>query len=42
VTPTDVVASGWGEFLRKLVDDLESGKYIYIERSGLELVEKLE
>lgn len=43
VGPTEVVASGWGEFLRVLVDDLESGKYVYLEREGsLELVEELE
>ncbi|MFO0822262.1 MAG: SMI1/KNR4 family protein [Gemmataceae bacterium] len=45
VGPTDVVASGWGEFLRQLVDDLESGKYVSLERYGgssLELVADLE
>ena len=43
IGPTEVVASGWGEFLRTLVDDLESGKYVYLEHEGsLELVEELE
>jgi cell wall assembly regulator SMI1 len=43
VGPTAVVASGWGEFLRNLVEDLESGKYVYLEdEGGLELVEELE
>jgi cell wall assembly regulator SMI1 len=43
VGPTEVVASGWGEFLRNLVEDLESGKYVYLEHVGdLELVEDLE
>lgn len=41
--PTEIVASGWGEFLKRLVDDLESGKYVYIEHEGsLELVEDVE
>jgi cell wall assembly regulator SMI1 len=43
VGPMEVVASGWGEFLRKLVNDLESGKYVYLRHQGqLELVDELE
>jgi len=43
VGPMDVVASGWGEFLRNLVADLESGKYLYVEFTrSVELVEDLE
>lgn len=43
VGPRNVVACGWGEFLKLLVDDLESGKYIYIEHEGsLEPVERVE
>jgi cell wall assembly regulator SMI1 len=41
--PTRVVATGWGEFLRNLVADLESGRYVYLEhQGGLETVEELE
>lgn len=43
VGPTVVVATGWGEFLRNLVEDLESGKYVYLEEAGsIELVEDVE
>jgi cell wall assembly regulator SMI1 len=43
VGPMAVIASGWGEFLRMLVEDLESGKYVYLEHVGsLELVEEVE
>ena len=43
VGPKEVIASGWGDFLRKLVEDLESGKYVYLKHEGsLELVEELE
>ncbi len=39
----EVVASGWAEFLRMLVEDLESGKYVLLEDAGsLELVEEVE
>jgi cell wall assembly regulator SMI1 len=34
VGPTEVVAPSWSAFLRQLVDDLESGKYVYIEEEG--------
>jgi cell wall assembly regulator SMI1 len=43
VGPTGVVARGWAEFLKMLVDDLESGKYVYLEHEGsVELVEEVE
>ena len=43
VGPMEVVATGWGEFLRNLVEDLESGKYVYLKHEGsLELVEEVE
>ncbi|HEV3259025.1 MAG TPA: SMI1/KNR4 family protein [Gemmataceae bacterium] len=43
VGPTEVVASGWATFLWMLADDLESGKYVYLEHeNSLELVEELE
>jgi cell wall assembly regulator SMI1 len=42
VGPTEVVASGWAEFLRMLVDDLESGKYVYLEDGGVELAAEVE
>lgn len=43
VGPTTVVASSWAEFLRMLVEDLDSGRYVYLESVGsLELVENVE
>lgn len=43
VGPTKVVASSWGEFLSKLVEELESGKYVYLPDEGcIELVEEIE
>jgi cell wall assembly regulator SMI1 len=43
VGPTEVVASGWGEYLKMLVADLESGQYVYLKHRGsLELVEYVE
>jgi cell wall assembly regulator SMI1 len=41
--PTEVIASSWGEFLRNLVEELETGMYIYLRHEGqLRLVEELE
>jgi cell wall assembly regulator SMI1 len=34
VGPTEVLAPSWSAFLRQLVDDLETGKYVYIEDEG--------
>ncbi|HYV39030.1 MAG TPA: SMI1/KNR4 family protein [Gemmataceae bacterium] len=42
VGPMEVLASGWGVFLRNLVEDLESGKYLIAGAGGLELVDDLE
>lgn len=43
VGPTEVVAKGWAEFLRGLVNDLESGVYVYIEADGsVERVDEVE
>jgi len=43
VGPREVLARGWGEFLKILVEDLESGKYVYLKHVGdIELVEQLE
>jgi cell wall assembly regulator SMI1 len=43
VGPTEVVGSGWAGFLRQLVEDLETGKYVYLEREdSLELIEEVE
>lgn len=40
VGPTEVLAPSWADFLRQLVEDLESGKYVYFEDEGcLELFE---
>ncbi len=43
VGPTVVVAPSWSALLRQLVEDLESGKYIYFEQFGtLALLDEVE
>ena len=41
--PRELVASSWARFLRRLVRELESGAFMYVEADGsVELVEELE